>query len=110
MTHDASCVANTSASQGPFSAGAYSFTAHSIVYFNSPAPHSPTQSPYTRSSDLTALTEIHDASHTPVVTVPAGTTVHDKATVSGSFGTPTGTVTFTFFTADRKSTRLNSRH
>src|SRR5207245_2651654 len=33
-----------------------------------------------------------------VVAVPAGTTVHDKATVSGSFGTPTGTVTFTFFT------------
>src|SRR3989475_10060245 len=33
-----------------------------------------------------------------VTSVPAGSTVHDKATVSGSFGTPTGTVTFTFFT------------
>src|SRR5947209_14617378 len=34
-----------------------------------------------------------------MVTVPAGTTVHDKATLTGAFGTPTGTVTFTFFTA-----------
>src|SRR2546425_6570899 len=86
--------------------------------------------PYTTlfRSTPTALTEIHDASHTPVVTVPAGTTVHDKATLAGAFGTPTGTVTFTFFTAssactgasvgsgtvtldaDRKSTRLNSSH
>src|SRR5207245_4838749 len=36
--------------------------------------------------------------------VPAGTTVHDKATVSGSFGTPTGTVTFTFFTTSSTCT------
>src|SRR5437016_13941903 len=38
------------------------------------------------------------------VSVPAGSTVHDKATVSGSFGTPTGTVTFTFFTASSTCT------
>src|SRR2546429_2587455 len=43
--------------------------------------------------------EMCDATLTPVVTVPAGTTVHDKATLAGAFGTPTGTVTFTFFTA-----------
>src|SRR2546426_474683 len=30
--------------------------------------------------------------------------VHDKATVSGAFGTPTGTVTFTFFTASSTCT------
>src|SRR5438094_555265 len=69
----------------------------------------------------TVATEIHNASHAVVTSVPAGSTVHDKATVSGSFGTPTGTVTFTFFTASstctgtsvgsgRKSTRLNSSH
>src|SRR2546422_9292255 len=46
----------------------------------------------------TAATEIHNASHAVVTSVPAGSTVQDKATVSGSFGTPTGTVTFTFFT------------
>src|SRR2546422_3637268 len=55
--------------------------------------------PYTTLFRSTALTEIHNASHNVVVAVPAGTTVHDKATVSGAFGTPTGTVTFTFFTA-----------
>src|SRR5437016_13042888 len=38
------------------------------------------------------------------VSVPAGSTVHDKATVSGAFGTPTGTVTFTFFTTSSTCT------
>src|SRR2546427_99015 len=52
----------------------------------------------------TVGTEIHDPSHNVVTSVPAGTTVHDKATVSGSFGTPTGTVTFTFFTASSTCT------
>ena len=30
--------------------------------------------------------------------MPAGTTVHDQATVTGALGTPTGTVTFSWFT------------
>ena len=30
--------------------------------------------------------------------MPAGTTVHDQATVTGALGTPTGTVTFDWFT------------
>src|SRR2546427_798866 len=46
----------------------------------------------------TTLFRSHNASHNVVVAVPAGTTVHDKATLAGAFGTPTGTVTFTFFT------------
>ena len=33
-----------------------------------------------------------------MTSVPAGTTVHDQATVTGGLGTPTGTVTFTWFT------------
>src|SRR3989449_61806 len=53
--------------------------------------------PYTTLFRSTALTEIHNASHNVVVAVPAGTTVHDKATVGGAFGAPPGTVTFTFF-------------
>src|SRR2546428_13561769 len=57
-----------------------------------------------RSLTPTALTEIHNASHNVVVAVPAGTTVHDKATLGGAFGTPTGTVTFTFFTASSACT------
>ena len=43
-------------------------------------------------------TAIHDAVHAPVTSVPAGTTVHDQATVTGGSGTPTGTVTFSWFT------------
>src|SRR5256886_9935487 len=110
VTLDASGVAHPSASQGPLSAGSYSFIAHYNGDLNYTATDSPCEPLTVTALTPTALTEIHDASHTPVVTVPAGTTVHDKATVSGSFGTPTGTVTFTFFTASsagRKSTRLN---
>ena len=43
-------------------------------------------------------TTIHDPAHATVTSVPAGTTVHDQATVTGGLGTPTGTVTFTWFT------------
>ena len=46
------------------------------------------------------MTVIHDADHATVTSVPAGTTVHDQATVTGQAGlpVPTGTVTFTWFT------------
>ena len=46
----------------------------------------------------TTVTVIHDAAHATVTSVPAGTTVHDQATVTGGLGTPTGTVTFSWFT------------
>jgi uncharacterized repeat protein (TIGR01451 family) len=46
----------------------------------------------------TTVTDIHNGSHQVVTSVGAGTTVHDKATVSGALGTPTGTVTFKWFT------------
>ena len=46
----------------------------------------------------TTVTVIHDATHATVTTVPAGTIVHDQATVSGALATPTGTVTFSWFT------------
>ena len=47
----------------------------------------------------TTVTVIHDADHATVTSVPAGTTVHDQATVTGGrLGTPTGTVTFSWFT------------
>ncbi|HEY1267615.1 MAG TPA: kelch repeat-containing protein [Candidatus Binatia bacterium] len=47
--------------------------------------------------EAAVASDIHDASHNVVTSVAAGTTVHDKATVSGGLGTPTGTVTFTWF-------------
>src|SRR5207244_2358965 len=104
VTLDASGVAHPSASQGPLSAGSYSFIAHYNGDLNYTATDSPCEPLTVTALTPTALTEIHDASHTPVVTVPAGTTVHDKATLAGAFGTPTGTVTFTFFTASSACT------
>ena len=40
------------------------------------------------------VTEIHDGGEAVVTSVLAGVTVHDEVTVSGSNGTPTGTVSF----------------
>jgi hypothetical protein len=57
-------------------------------------------------ADTTTVTEIHDASENVVTSVPAGSTVHDKATVSSSNSSfnPSGTVTFTFYTSGDCST------
>lgn len=47
----------------------------------------------------TVVTEVHNAAHEDITgtTVPAGTVIHDEATVSGSGPTPTGTVDFARF-------------
>ncbi|MBI1741719.1 Ig-like domain repeat protein, partial [Candidatus Acetothermia bacterium] len=45
----------------------------------------------------TVVTTIHDSSHNPITAATVGTSVHDKATVSGSGPVPTGTVTFSLF-------------
>src|SRR5437867_2294189 len=92
------------ASQGPLSAGSYSFIAHYNGDPNYTATDSPCEPLEVTALTPTALTEIHNASHNVVVAVPAGTTLHDKATLMGSFGTPTGTVTFTFFTTSSTCT------
>src|SRR2546426_767551 len=104
VTLDASGVANPSASQGPLSAGSYSFIAHYNGDLNYTATDSPCEPLEVTALTPTAATEIHNASHNVVVAVPAGPTVHDKATARGAFGTPTGTVTFTFFTASSTCT------
>jgi hypothetical protein len=59
----------------------------------------PTNTPTPAKQTPNVVTEIHNASHAVVTTITAGTSVHDKATVSGTAGTPTGTVTFTWYTA-----------
>jgi len=41
------------------------------------------------------VTVVHNAAHQAITSALIGSTVHDKATVSGSAGTPTGTVDFT---------------
>ena len=44
-------------------------------------------------------TDVHDAAHAVITSAPIGSTVHDKATVTGTAagGTPTGTVTFALY-------------
>ncbi len=91
-------VADPSTSQTPATAGSYAFQATysgDSVYDGSTGPCEPLT--VTKISSSTATT-IHDANHGTVTSVPAGTTVHDSATVSGSGPTPTGTVDFTWFT------------
>jgi uncharacterized repeat protein (TIGR01451 family) len=47
--------------------------------------------------DSTTATDVHDAGHQVITHAPIGSTVHDKATVSGALTTPTGTVDFTVY-------------
>src|SRR5262249_1519447 len=77
----------------------YSYRAH---YSGDPnfAPADGPLEPFSVSMGTsTTVTEIHNASHVVVTTVPANTTVHDKATVTGSPAvfTPTGTVEYRFY-------------
>jgi uncharacterized repeat protein (TIGR01451 family) len=45
----------------------------------------------------TVVTYVHNASHQVVTEAPLGSSVHDRADVTGSAGTPTGSVTFTVY-------------
>ncbi len=59
---------------------------------------------FTSQTDLifssSVVTNIHNAAHNPVTSVPVGTTVHDNAVVSSNKGTPTGTVDFNLYSND----------
>src|SRR6185437_7620926 len=44
-----------------------------------------------------AVTTIHDANHNAITSAAIGASVHDSATVTGSQGVPTGTVSFSWF-------------
>ncbi len=90
--------------QGPLNAGSYSFKAHYNGDTNYTAADSACEPLTVTELTPTVVTDIHDASEAVVTSVPAGSSVHDKATVSGSFGTPTGSVAFTFYTASSTCT------
>src|SRR5439155_706277 len=94
----------TGFSQTPAAPGSYAFEASYSGDDNYTSGPKPCEVLTVTARTPTVATEIHNASHAVVTSVPAGSTVHDKATVSGSFGTPTGTVTFTFFTASSTCT------
>src|SRR5256884_7130622 len=72
VTLDASGVAHPSASQGPLSAGSYSFIAHYNGDPNYTATASPCKPLTVTALTPTVATEIHNASHTVVTSVPAG--------------------------------------
>src|SRR5438132_330868 len=104
VTLDASGVAHPSASQGPLSAGSYSFIAHYNGDPNYTATDSPCEPLTVTALTPTVATEIHNASHAVVAAVPAGTTVHDKATLAGPFRSTTLSLSFTFFTTSSTCT------
>ncbi len=90
-------IADPSNTEGPLSAGSYSFKAH----YNGDGTYNPSDAlcePLGVNKIAShTTTEIHNAAEAVITSADAGTTVHDKATVTGSGPTPTGTVTFTFF-------------
>ncbi len=106
---DSGGIAHPSSSQGPLNAGSYSFNAH----YSGDGSYNPADSTcepltVTKIDVGTFTTVIHNISESVVTTVAQGTTVHDRAAVSGTAGTPTGTVTFTFFTAASNCTGASS--
>src|SRR5207249_417079 len=104
VTRDASEVAHPSATHAPLSAGSYSFIAHYNGDPNYTATDSPCEPLTVTARTPTAATEILNASHAVVTSVPAVSPYTTLFRSSGSFGTPTGTVTFTFFTASSTCT------
>jgi hypothetical protein len=94
----ASGVANSSDSEGPLTAGSYSFQAS----YGGDANYSPSLGgcePLTVTKAASQTVTTVQMGGAAVTSVPLGSTVTDQATVSGTgAGTPTGTVTFTFFT------------
>ncbi len=86
---------------GPLAAGSYSFKASvagNSFYLGDDSDCEPLT---VTKADTTTATEIHDGTESVVTTVDFGTTVHDKATVSGQVGSIaiSGSVTFTFYTS-----------
>src|SRR5256712_541085 len=99
-------VAN-SGPHGPLAAGSYSFLAHyggDALYAPADSLCAPLEVIAVKATPRVE-TEIHrEPGHTPTTSVPARSRVHDSATVSGSAGTPTGTVSFTFYASGDCST------
>ena len=93
----------TSASSGPLTAGSYSYQATYSgdgTYTGSTGACEPLTVTLNPSNTVTSIMQAGST----VTSVALGSSVSDQATVTGSAGTPTGTVTFTFFTSGDCST------
>src|SRR3989442_5106901 len=90
VTLDASGVAHPSASQGPLSAGSYSFIAHYNGDLNYTATDSPCEPLTVTDLNRTRLNSSHVRISNAVFCLPTQTTVHAKATLTGDVATPTG--------------------
>jgi hypothetical protein len=95
-------VAHPSTNEGPLAAGRYAFKASYAGDANYESSVGPCEPLKVKQGKSTTHTDIHDAKHGVVTTVPHGSTVHDSALVSGSSPSfpPTGTVSFRWFTND----------
>ena len=100
-------VAHPSTAFGPLAAGSYSFRATYSGDANYNTSTGPCEPLSVGKADTSTATTIHNVTNhnVGVTTVPLGSLVDDSATVTGTgFGAPTGTVTFTWFTASTACT------
>ena len=100
-------VAHPSDDQGPLAAGAYSFKAHYNGDSNYEESTSDCEPLTVNKADTQTATEIHkNPAHDPVTAVALGSTVHDRAAVSGQVGSFAigDDVSFTFYTSGDCST------
>src|SRR2546428_9350 len=99
-----------SSSTSALPAGSYSFQASWPGDSNYNSATSDCEPLTVNKASTTTATEIHDASHTVVTSVALGTTVHDKATISGQVSgfTIGGTVTYTYFSTASACTGSSS--
>jgi hypothetical protein len=94
----AGSVAHPSDSFTINSAGGMAFRAHYNGDVNYTGADGPCEPLAVERINPTVTTDIHNEAHGIVLSVVNGATVHDSATVAGSGPTPTGDVTFDFFT------------
>ncbi len=101
MNLDGSGVAHPSNPTGALTAGSYAFRATYNGDTNYNVSTSGCEPFSVDKADTTSATTLHRADHSVIpinTSVPLGSIVHDSATVTGTgAGTPTGNVTFTFF-------------
>src|SRR5206468_101719 len=92
-------VAHPSDASGVLLTGDYAFRAHYNGDQDFGASTSDCEPFHVNKADTTTVTVIHNADHEEILSAPIGSTVHDKATVTGvaAGGTPTGDVTFTVY-------------